>query len=83
MHNDLLDLRTIQMLNKLLKAAQKAHSDGKEQALSKIIHTASRLSAKLNESSDARTNLDEFDIFNDEEMINTDYYTKVEGILVD
>lgn len=80
-----MNLRTVQMLNKLLKAAQKAHATGKQQALSKIIHTASQLSSRLNESSDmtARNRFEDIDILFNDEMIYTDYYTKVEGVLVD
>ena len=85
MDYEMMDLRAIQMLNKLLKAAQKAHATGKQQALSKIIHTASQLSSKLNESSDisARERFDDIDTLFNDEMVNTDYYTRVEGILVD
>ena len=80
------DLKAIQMLNKLLRAAQKAHATGKDQALVKIINTASKLSSRLNESSDnsAQNRFDDIDMFfHEDEMINTDYYTKVEGILID
>lgn len=81
----MMDLRAIQMLNKLLKAAQKAHATGKQQALSKIIHTASQLSSKLNESSDmsSRNRFEDIEVLFNDEMINTDYYTKVEGVLID
>ena len=85
MDTDILDLKAIQMLNKLLKAAQKAHATGKQQALSKIIHTASQLSSRLNESSDdtARNRFDDIEILFEDEMIDTDYYTRVEGVLID
>lgn len=85
MDYDMMDLRAIQMLNKLLKAAQKAHATGKQQALSKIIHTASQLSSKLNESSDmsSRNRFEDIEVLFNDEMINTDYYTKVEGVLID
>ena len=85
MDTDILDLKAIQMLNKLLKAAQKAHATGKQQALSKIIHTASQLSSRLNESSDdtAQNRFNDIEILFEDEIIDTDYYTKVEGVLID
>ncbi len=44
------DAKAIQLLHKMLSAAQKAHSEGKQAALSKLIQEASRLSSKLNQN---------------------------------
>ncbi len=44
--------RTIEMLNKLLQAARRAHAEGKERALSKIIDEANRLGSHLTENID-------------------------------
>ena len=86
MDNELFNLKTIKILNRLVKAADKAHSTGKQQALSKIIVTLSKLTARLNESTEKKLSSENFEyldcIFNDE-FIDTDYYTKVDGILVD
>ncbi len=43
------DQKAIEMLSKLLSAARRAQTEGKDQALSKIINEASRLSSHLNE----------------------------------
>ncbi|MDA0771948.1 MAG: hypothetical protein O3C63_03290 [Cyanobacteria bacterium] len=40
--------QTIEMLNKVLQAARRAHDNGKDRALSKIIDEASKLVSQLN-----------------------------------
>lgn len=44
------DQKAVKMLTKLLRAARRAHEEGKSQALSKIIDEASKLSFRLNEN---------------------------------
>lgn len=44
------DQKAVEMLTKLLKAASRAQHEGKEQALSKIIDRAGRISNYLNDS---------------------------------
>ncbi len=44
------DQKAVEMLTKLLKAARRAQDEGKDQALSKIIDRADKLSTYLNDS---------------------------------
>jgi|694.fasta_scaffold00064_37 hypothetical protein len=77
-----IDPRTVKMLHKLLTAAKLAQETGKQQALNKIILSASRLTEKLN----FNTNLadDELSFFaNEEDIIRLSEYKQVAGVLVE
>jgi hypothetical protein len=77
-----IDPRTIKMLHKLLTAAKVAQETGKQQALNKIILSASRLTEKLNFNATLAD--DELSFFaNEEDTIRLSEYKQVEGVLVE
>jgi len=75
-----IDPKTVKMLHKLLSAAKLAQETGKQQALNKIILSASKLTEKLNSETNFTDN--EVSFFTNEQAINTDEYRRVEGILL-
>jgi len=80
-----VDPKTIKTLHKLLTAAKLAQETGKQQALNKIILSASKLTEKLN--LEANFAEDEISFFaNEREIIRIDEYRdeyrRVEGIVV-
>lgn len=77
-----VDPKTVKMLHKLLTAAKLAQETGKQQALNKIILSASRLTEKLNLESNLAD--DEISFFaNEREIIRLEEYRRVEGILME
>jgi len=75
-----IDPKTVKMLHKLLSAAKLAQETGKQQALNKIILSASKLTEKLNSETNFTDN--EVSFFTNEQTTNTDEYRRVEGILL-
>lgn len=56
--------RTIEMLNKLLQAARRAHEEGKDRALTKIIEEANRLGSRLSDNTaDSRDKMNAADFY--------------------
>ena len=77
-----IDPRTVKMLHKLLTAAKLAQETGKQQALNKIILSASRLTEKLNLNANLAD--DELSFFaNEDDIIKLNEYKQVEGVLVE
>ena len=75
-----IDSKTVKMLHKLLNAAKLAQETGKQQALNKIILSASKLTEKLNSETNFTDN--EVSFFTNEEELNSTEYERVEGILI-
>lgn len=76
--------KTIEMLNKLLQAARRAHENGKDRALSKIIDEASRLGSQLNDHMDTRrAPMNAADFYKAYLAEKKPEFVRVEGVVVE
>ena len=76
--------RTVEMLTKLLRAARRAHDEGKDRALEKIIDQANRLSSHLNENMHKMEPVNAGDFYQSYMAAqNEPQFVRVEGVVVE